>query len=152
MKSRYRNETSADLREQAASLLNEAHRHPPGPERARLMRMATMRGLELARRDAEAAERQEATKEWMLNTHIIRVARIPPTNHRPARVKLTSGRNSKDSVTLPFDYRFAYTIEYAKAWLREHGYHVVAYGDLSESEYVVGVREFTQLKLAQRSK
>lgn len=81
-------------------------------------------------------------------THLIRAKYLGPTNTKPSRVKLISGRDASDHVTFDFDQRSAYTIDQAAHWLREHGYTVRAHGELSDSEYGVMVDEFMSLRTA----
>lgn len=51
-----------------------------------------------------------------MNMHLIEVKYIGASNTRGSRVKLTSLR-FKDSVILPYDYKYNSALEIAEAWL-----------------------------------
>lgn len=85
-----------------------------------------------------------------MNSHIIHVTFLGPTNSRGSRVKLSGKRHDADNVTLNYDHAKGNTLEQACEWLRERGYTVLAYGD-SGTFYTIAVMEFVALQEARKS-
>lgn len=61
--------------------------------------------------------------------HVIKVKYLSPTENRGARVKLTSERFEKNSITIPYDYARNSAVDVASAWLNSHGYPVEGQGE-----------------------
>lgn len=82
-----------------------------------------------------------------MNAHLILVTFLGPTNSRGARIKLTSQRFERDSVTLEFDHRYSGTFNQAADWLHNRGYTTVASGE-SPKAYWFAVKEFCEVSCA----
>lgn len=86
-----------------------------------------------------------------MNKHLILVRYIAPTNYRPSRISLTSGRSREgkaDRVIIPYDYLNSSDLStIAAAWLKDVGYTVHC---TCETPAGVGilVNEFTLLSVA----
>lgn len=61
---------------------------------------------------------------------------IPPTNNKGARVKLTDKRNSKSVYIDPLTDTINTTLETAEIWLKDKGFNVVGYADMSKT-YII---------------
>lgn len=87
-----------------------------------------------------------------MNAHMIFVTFHGPTNSRGSRIKLTSQRfENRDAVTVSYDHSVSGTFNQAAMWLRDHGYTVLASGEMPNG-YCFAVREFVPLKEANASK
>ena len=86
-----------------------------------------------------------------MNTlHAIIVRYVQPTNTRPGRVSLTSGRHYAGRrgrvIVTPWDYAAGNSIEeQAAKWLTDHGFTVLYRAEINARESVVLVREFCGL-------
>ena len=82
----------------------------------------------------------------MKHLHLIKVKYLSATNHRGARVRITSTRHDKSKV-IPFDYRFDNAIEVAKDYLENDlKYTVEASCSCGDGLLGVLVKEFSEFK------
>lgn len=79
------------------------------------------------------------------NKHLVKVSFLGPTDYKGSRVKLTSMRFEKNSVTISKDYQFNSSIEQAVYWLEKNGYKPLFVGELPKGEYMVVCDEFNPL-------
>ena len=79
------------------------------------------------------------------NVHFIEARHLPPTNCKGSRVKLTSYRFERDSITDGFDYEHNGTLSQAKAMLAKLGYTLAGAGE-SPRGYILAVSEFKPLR------
>lgn len=80
----------------------------------------------------------------MNNFHAFTVTYIGATNTRGSRVKIKSER-FEQSVTIPYDYHFANTLQIAVAYLNANGYEVVGQEETKNS-YIILSTTFKPLK------
>jgi len=86
-----------------------------------------------------------------MNAHLIIIRYLGPSNTRPSRVILSSGRFPADRVTISFNHRFNDSLAVAADWLRANGYSIENSGEAA-SGYFATVREFIALKDAKAGK
>ncbi len=76
--------------------------------------------------------------------HLVIARYLEPTEHRGARVVLTSGRFS-GRVVLPFDYCSNSIGDQAEKWLTAHKFHPVARCELGQADGIL-CKRFAPLK------
>lgn len=81
----------------------------------------------------------------MENLHLIRVRYIGPSNTKPSRVKLISGRFG-ESVTFALDQSYRDSVEHAQAWLADHGFGVVAQAEMGGRDHALLSDTFKPLR------
>lgn len=83
-----------------------------------------------------------------MNLHAIVVRYVSPTNTKPGRVRMTSGRHyaGKSTKVISWDHELGHNItDQASAWLTAHGFTVLHTAELNARESVVLVREHCSL-------
>jgi hypothetical protein len=88
----------------------------------------------------------------MKNLHLIKVKYQSATDHKGARVRITSTRHNKSKV-IPFDFRFDNALEVAKDYLENDlKYTVEATCEISQDGLQgVLVKEFSEFKPNERA-
>ena len=70
----------------------------------------------------------------MRNLHLIEARFLGPTNFKGARVKLIS-YVFNESITLNYDYEIGNIRDQASNWLRDHGFVLEGYCEISGKSY-----------------
>jgi hypothetical protein len=85
-----------------------------------------------------------------MNKHLILVRYIAPTNYRPSRISLTSGRSRKDKadrIIISYDYTNSSDLSViAAAWLKDVGYTIYCTCETPDGVGIL-VNEFEPLKV-----
>ena len=82
----------------------------------------------------------------MKHLHLIKVKYLSATDHKGARVRITSTRHNKSKI-IPFDFRFNNALEVAKDYLElDLKYTIEATCNIDSNDCIYGVlvKEFTE--------
>jgi hypothetical protein len=72
----------------------------------------------------------------MENLHILKTSYLGATNTRGARVKIYSER-FRQSVVIPYNYRFNSALDIAINWLQSKGFEIVGKAEGVNNMYVI---------------
>jgi hypothetical protein len=82
------------------------------------------------------------------NLHAVKVVYVGATENKPSRLRLTSQRFERDSITFSYDSEYNSAFEQAVVWLRSNGFTVVSLAEMPNAIGLVMVSDFEALKEA----